>query len=205
MNRKSEQPFKTICPEKLHSVQGLQALRPKGLDLPYSSPEPTLQQPYAINTPDSRTKPAESPESEDRQSEGPSWSSPGTPLHPRKRQRIANEDGFPVGPDDMRVGQDLTLHGRTYHISSSTAWLRRFETASCWIAVYIAKVAGYRIEGDEQIKRIQFTAPPECCEGLFRLDSFGPLWVQPEGDGKPQPETTLKQPETYSHPGVDGT
>ena len=34
-----------------------------------------------------------------------------------KRSRVVNEDGIPVGPDDMRVGQDLTLHGRTYHIS----------------------------------------------------------------------------------------
>ena len=34
-----------------------------------------------------------------------------------KRSRVLNEDGIPIGPDDMRVGQDLTLHGRTYHIS----------------------------------------------------------------------------------------
>ena len=28
-----------------------------------------------------------------------------------KRSRVLNEDGIPIGPDDMRVGQDLTLHG----------------------------------------------------------------------------------------------
>jgi len=43
-----------------------------------------------------------------------------------KRSRVVNEDGIPVGPDDMRVGQDLTLHGRTYHISGCDRFTRWF-------------------------------------------------------------------------------
>ncbi|CAE7443368.1 efhc2 [Symbiodinium natans] len=43
-----------------------------------------------------------------------------------KRQRILNEDGVPIGPDDMRVGHDLTLHGRTYHISGCDRFTRWF-------------------------------------------------------------------------------
>lgn len=44
-----------------------------------------------------------------------------------KRHRIPREDGMGfIGPDDFRVGQEITIYGRTYHLTGCDRFTRWF-------------------------------------------------------------------------------